>query len=151
MNDSLSHRGNIRIMCHNNQSSAAILIQSKQNKDIAFCRNAYAQLTKGSQSAIRYINWDDFKVFGYDVAGGYKSITNYKERLNYKSMFIKGFSMGFTLFKENGGTATNWRIYYKNDDKVVVSCDYPKRNQRLLLTISKSGPERKLTAIEWGK
>lgn len=128
-----------------------LFIQKSQDKDVLFCRNFYAQLVKGSPAAANSIDWENFQALGYDVGAEYKLIAHPKEKLDYRAWFIKGFSIGFTQFKGKLNAFTNWRIYDRSDQKVVVACDYPRYNQTLIFTFSKAGAKRKLIAIDWRK
>jgi len=128
-----------------------LFIQKNQDKDVIFCRNLYAQLVKGLPVAANSIDWEHFQALGYDVGAEYNLIAKPKEKFEYRASFIKGFSLGFNYFKARLSAFTNWRIYHKSGDKVIVACDYPRYNQTLLFTISKAGPKRKLIAIDWRK
>jgi len=126
------------------------LVQQREDKDVVFCRNLYARLANGSPVVERSIDWDNFKMLGRDVGVMYES-TSPQQRFEFKNNFIKGFNAAFIAFKGKLGFFRNWRIYHRGEDKVVVACDYLKYNKVLLFTLSKTGQERKLSSIDWGK
>ncbi len=128
-----------------------LFIQKAQDKDVIFCRNFYAQLVKGLPAAANSIDWEHFQALGYDVGAEYNLIAKPTEKFEYRTSFIKGFSLGVTYFKGRLSAFTNWRIYDKSDTKVVVACDYPRYNQTVLFTFSKAAAKRKLIAIDWRK
>ncbi len=126
-----------------------VVIQQNQDKDVAFCRNLYAQLAKGSLAVGDSIDWENFQLLGNDLGAMYARAVNPKEKSNYRATFIRGFAIGFKYLKGQVSLLTNWRVYHQSDDKVIVACDNTRINKTLLFTVSKSGPKRKLVAIDW--
>ena len=127
------------------------LMQKKQDADVVFCRNMYTQLAKGSTDAERYIDWEHFRALEYDVGAEYNRLANPRDKFNYRESFIKGCAAGFQYFQGELIKFTNWRIYSRSPDRVVVACDHPKTHNTLLFTFSKSGTKRKWVALEWKK
>ncbi|MFC1675074.1 hypothetical protein ACFL1K_04245 [Candidatus Omnitrophota bacterium] len=129
--------------------SALVFFLGREKQNIDFCRDVlFARLINGRQSVAKFIAWEDLKALGADMAPGYAKLPNEKERNNYKRTFITGFSLGF---KQEGGSLqafTNWRIYAKDSQNVIIAADYPRHKKTLLFTLSK-GKERKLVALEW--
>ena len=124
------------------------LIQKREDKDVLFCRNLFTQMIKGSLRAERLIDWEHITMLGYNLSAKYQTIAP-QYKYQFRATFIQGFGAGFVAYKAKPSFFTHWRIYNKDDGKVIVACDYPRKKSTLLFTISKNGEDRKLTSIDW--
>ena len=117
-----------------------------RDKDIAFCRSAFADLVKARQSVQKMIDWGNLKAVGVDVGATYSSLRDEQEKRDYKKSFIKNFSHSFRQSKGKLAGFSHWRIYDKDIHQSIVAADY--KNNTMLFTISKNGI-RKLSVIQW--
>lgn len=128
--------------------AAVMFLLKEKDPDINFCRKVFNGLVNNSYPQERFIDWRNLKAMDIDVGAKYSALPDEKERTDYKKSFFAGFSFGF---KQGGGGSrafTNWRIYKKDIDKVVVAADYPRYNKTILFGISKSAKPL-LISMQW--
>jgi len=127
-----------------------VFFLTRGQEDINFCRRTiFGGLVSGRQSVKEFIDWEHFKGLGLDFAEAYARLPNTQERQAYQQAFVASFSLAFKRLKGRSAAFTNWRIYRKADQEVVVAADYPAQKKTLLFTFSKGGGIRKLVALEW--
>ncbi len=128
--------------------AAVMFLLKEKDPDINFCRKVFNGLVSNSSPAERFIDWKNLKAMDVDVGVRYSGLPDEKQRSDYKKSLFAGFSFGF---KQGGGSPrafTNWRIYAKDIDKVVVAADYPRYNKTILFGISKSAKPL-LISMQW--
>ncbi len=125
-----------------------VIFTQVKNHDINYCRGIFSGLIKGNYNAQKNIGWEKLTAMGVNVGGVYSGIADDKEKKEYKKFFILNFSQGF---KQTGGELklfTNWRIYDRDMENIIVAADYKKYNKIILFTLSKY-PKKRLVKIEW--
>lgn len=128
--------------------SVLVVFAQVKNHDINYCRSIFNGLIKGNYNVQKNIGWEKLTAMRVNVGSTYSSITDDKEKKEYKRYFILNFSQGF---KQVGGELklfTNWRIYDRDMESVTVAADYNKYNKTILFTLSKY-PKKRLIRIEW--
>lgn len=121
-----------------------------KDKDIEFSRNVFSGLIAGKLSIRQSIDWPKFKALGMDIGAGYKDLTNDKDKSDYENFFIRSFSFNFKKTGAKFRSFTNWRIYSRDTQGVVVAADYPARKQTLLFTIARDKNKKpRLVNLDW--
>lgn len=119
-----------------------------RTQEIDFCRNVFQGLVKGRQQVAKFVDWENLKALGVDVAATYKGLRNDKEKAVYKKAFIISFSAGFKRVEGKLKTFTRWRIYKKDEAKTIVATDDVVHHKTLLFTLPAYG-QKKLINIQW--
>jgi hypothetical protein len=119
----------------------------QKSSDIDFCRNVFNDLINARGSAEKFIDWENFKAFNID-SGTIYQLTDRAEKEDYKTGFILGFAAGFKRVGGKLSDYTHWRIYNKEEQKVIVAADVLVKKQTLFFTLSKKG-KRKLIGLEY--
>lgn len=119
-----------------------------KSQDTSVCRDIFSGLVKGSYTVHNVIDWDNLKALGLDVGASYRQLNNPQEKANYQRAFINNFALGFKRSGGKSGAFINWRLYDKDDKKIVVASDYQDYNKTILFTLTNS-VKKKLVDIQW--
>jgi len=119
-----------------------------KNKEVNFCRGVFSGLISGKTSVVKFISWEKLKAMDTDVGAAYIALPNEKAKLAYRDSFITGFADGFRRAKSSLRLFKHWRIYEKDDSKIIIAADYPKSQKTILFTLTKS-VKPKLIGIRW--
>lgn len=129
--------------------SLAVFMNIK-NREINFCKSVFSGLMQGRESIQKFIDWKNLKAMGVDAGRTYVDLADDRERENYRKAFIKNTASGFKQTKGRLNLFTNWRIYDRDIDTVVIAAD-SKINKRVLLFIISKYPKARMAEIEWQK
>jgi len=129
-----------------------LFIQGKaEDKDVKFCRNLFIQLVKGSADVAGFIDWEHFRALESDIGAEYIKLTDSKDKADYRNAFVKAFAVGFNYFNGRANIFTNWRVYSRNDERIIIACEHARYHKTFLFTFSKSGQKKKLISLEMKK
>lgn len=116
--------------------------------DVSLVKEIFAGLVEARQPVRKLIDWEHLNALEVNVGEVYLKVRSQKEKLDFQKVFINNFSEGFKRMGGRLDAFTNWRLYDKDNEKVVVAADYPHYNKTILFTISKYGLSR-LIGIQW--
>ena len=128
--------------------AAGVLFLQIKNQEINLCRYIFNGLTNRVYAAEKFIDWENLKALDVDVGAFYTRLADEKDKGGYRKEFIRNFSVGFAKAGGRLNLFTNWRIWYRDSNKVIVAADYSGYNKTILFTLSKFG-KIKLTSIQW--
>lgn len=115
--------------------------------DIDLAHSVFNGLASGRYGVQKYIGWEELQGLTIDVGATYSKFNTAEEKAGYKKAFIQSFSHGFSQVKGDTRSFVNWRIYSKDNDRVIIAADYLGHNKTLLMTFS--GAKNKLTSLQW--